>query len=104
MFWENYSDLCKKKEVSPNKAASEIGISSGSVTAWKNGRLPRSAVLIKIAAYFGVTVEDLLSKKEKPSEDGEQKSEYDVAFSELWATFSDEEKKAAIDFMKMFKR
>ncbi len=102
MFWENYSELCKKKGVSPNKAAAEIGISSGSVTAWKNGRLPRSAALVEISEYFGVTVEDLLSKKEKPSEDGEPKSEYDVQLSELWETLSDEQKKYAIDFIRLW--
>lgn len=100
MFWVNYAELCQKNGISPNKAASEIGISSGSVTAWKNGRIPRVAVLRRIAEYFGVSVEDLLSKKQKPTENGE----LDDKFNEIWSSFSDEQKKATIEFMKMFKR
>lgn len=97
MFWENYSELCKKKEVSPNKAAAEIGISSGSVTAWKNGRLPRSAALIKIAEYFDVTVEDLLSKKEKPADNvSEPIDQTDQTIMNLLKLFPQEERQAII--------
>lgn len=100
MFWENYSELCKQKNISPNKAAAEIGVSSGSVTAWKNGRLPRSAVLVRIAEYFSVSVEDLLSKKEKPAETGE----LDAKFNEIWGDLTEEQKEAAIAFMRAFKK
>lgn len=62
MFWENYVKLCNNVSKSPNKVASEIGCSSGSVTAWKNeNRIPRSTTLRKIADYFGVSPNDLLS-------------------------------------------
>lgn len=62
MFWENYVKLCNNVSKSPNKVASEIGCSSGSVTAWKNeNRIPRSTTLKKIADYFGVSPNDLLS-------------------------------------------
>ena len=104
MFWENYENLCKSKGVSPNKAASQIGVSSGSVTAWKNGRIPRLSVLTKIAEYFNTSVEELLSTKQKPAEIGEPKSDLDVKFNKIWDTFSEEEKKATIEFMKMFKK
>ena len=97
MFWENYTDLCREKGISPNKAASEIGISSGSVTAWKNGRLPRSTVLIRIAEYFDVEVEDLLSKKEKPAEnDGELIDPLDQTILNLLKLFPAEERQQII--------
>ena len=65
MFWNNFLILCQQKNKSPNAVAKDLGFSSGSVTEWKNGRLPRGNTLKKIADYFGVTVESLLSSPEK---------------------------------------
>lgn len=62
MFWDNYLRLCNTINKAPNVVAAEIGIkSSGTVTGWRKGSLPRQNVLIKIADYFGVSVSDLLS-------------------------------------------
>lgn len=67
-FWDNYVDLCTKNGKTPNGAAEEIGISSGSITAWKKGRVPRPQNQKQIADYFGVTVDDLLNEeKENPT-------------------------------------
>ena len=60
MFWNNFINLCEQHKKSPNKVATEIGCSSGSITAWKQGRLPRKSTLIQIAEYFGVSIEYLL--------------------------------------------
>ncbi len=67
-FWDNYVDLCTKNGKTPNGAAEEIGISSGSITAWKKGRVPRPQNQKQIADYFGVTVDYLLNaEKESPT-------------------------------------
>ena len=73
MFWDIFVSLCAKSGASPNGVAKEIGASSGSVTTWKQGRTPHNSTLIKIANYFGVSVDYLLGKeeKEKPAEIGE---------------------------------
>ena len=67
MFWETYCVLCAKAQSSPNRVAKELSISSGAVTEWKKGRSPQSSTLQKIADYFGVTVDYLLGKEEKPT-------------------------------------
>ena len=61
MFWDNYVRLCAAKGIKPNPAAAELGMSSATVTRWKNGVIPRGNTLQKIADYFGVTVNDLLA-------------------------------------------
>ena len=61
MFWKNYYNLCLRKGISPNAAAKEMKISSGSVTEWKKGREPQMATIKKIADYFGVPVNALTS-------------------------------------------
>ena len=68
MFFDVYCKLCHEKGISPTGAALEMGISRGAVSAWKNGaRIPNSAILTKIAAYFGVSVDYLLGNEEKPA-------------------------------------
>lgn len=62
-------------------------IPSGSITAWKNGTLPRNATISKIAEYFNVSVSYLLGEeKEKPTLSGEQISE---ARKQLYAALDD---------------
>lgn len=76
MFWENYLHLCNKVGKSANAVAAEIGFkSSGTVTGWKDGKIPYERNLKKIADYFGVTVDDLIgddsAQKEKPTAQGD---------------------------------
>lgn len=59
MFYEIYVGLCAEKNISPTKAAVEIGLSNAAPTGWKQGAVPRDSALKKIADYFGVTVEYL---------------------------------------------
>lgn len=69
MFWKNFVDLCSKTGESPNAVAAIAGVkSSGTVTGWKKGAIPRDKVLFKIADHFGVDVSDLIGdgQKEKP--------------------------------------
>lgn len=74
-FWENYLSECTKIDKSPNAVAKELGIASGSVTAWKNGTVPHTSTLNKIAEYFGVTVAYLLGYEKSPA--GAELSEKD---------------------------
>jgi transcriptional regulator with XRE-family HTH domain len=60
MFWTQFQHLCRREGKSPNGVAKEIGLSSGTVTFWKNGKIPKSDTLKKLADYFGVTVDELL--------------------------------------------
>lgn len=72
-FFDRFADLCKSAGKTPNYVAKQIGASSGSVTAWKNGTEPRLSTATKLAAYFGVSTDYLLGKEEKaPTESGER--------------------------------
>lgn len=63
MFWDIYSDLCKKNNTSPNGAAAALGFSNATCTKWKQGSTPGGKNLQKIADYFGVTTGYLLGEK-----------------------------------------
>lgn len=60
MFWDNLFALCKQHGTSPNAVAKIIGVSSGSVTKWKNGAVPSSKYVSAIADYFGISADSLL--------------------------------------------
>lgn len=65
-FYDLFSDLCKRKGVKPSRAATELGINRSNVTNWKNGGYtPRGDTLQRIADYFGVTTDYLLTGEEK---------------------------------------
>lgn len=64
VFFQRFYELCRRNGTSPNAIREELGASSGSITAWKRGVLPRPAMVAKIADYFGVTVDYLLGNAE----------------------------------------
>ena len=102
MFWENFIELCKNKNVSPNGLAKELSISSGAVTAWKNGRVPKWQTLEVIANYFDVTVEELIAdKKEKvPPELPAGLDEKDIKIISKLMTLNGEDKELALSYMQ----
>ena len=67
VFYRNFVDLCNKKGMSPSTVAEEMGYQRSVVTRWGNGTKPRRATLQKIAAYFGITVEELISENKNPA-------------------------------------
>lgn len=94
MFWEAYYSLCLKIKKSPNTVAKEIGCSSGSVTSWKQGKVPHHKTLLKIAGYFDVSVDSLLGETKKASGTswrGVEMSEERVKVMDMIASLSDED-------------
>lgn len=56
-------DLLKESHTNQSEFAKAIGVSTGNVTDWKNGRsAPKADTLIKIADYFNVSVDYLLGR------------------------------------------
>ena len=67
MFYDLYLELCKERNVSPTRAAIEIGISKATPTTWKKrGLTPQGETLNKIAAYFRVSTDYLLGNVTDP--------------------------------------
>lgn len=68
-FYENYLKLCEKAGKTPSAAALEMGLSKPTVNRWKKGGGATDATALKVASYFGVTVEELTgeAQKEKPN-------------------------------------
>lgn len=94
MFWDNFVALCTQRGTSPNAVAAELKKSSGSVTAWKNGAVPRETTLKKIADYFDISIDQLLydQKEKSPTPEG---AEQIPGYEDL----SEENKVKARDFI-----
>lgn len=61
MFKQNFIRLCNEKGVSPTAACAEIGLSNATFSCWTDESVPRKATLMRIADYFGVAEDVLLS-------------------------------------------
>ena len=99
MFWEIFLRLCNKNDKKPTSVVLELNLSRGSVTHWKDGRVPQHATLVRIADYFGVSVDYLLGKE--PDSDPIQLDDSRVGIMKKLNTLTPDQVKAAeqyIDF------
>lgn len=65
MFWERFYHLCEINNKKPTPIGKELGISSGIITAWKKeGHCPSGEMLIKIANYFGCSIDYLVGRSD----------------------------------------
>lgn len=99
MFYDRFHELCIERGISVTKATEEIGLARSIGTKWKNtGATPNGTTLEKIAAYFGVSVADLLGEeKEKtanPVVDG--LSDYDIKMLAWFHSLAPEQRKAIL--------
>lgn len=60
MFYNQVSLLCKSNSVSISKVAATLGLSKSNVTRWKEGVVPKSDTVKKIAEYFNVSTDFLI--------------------------------------------
>ena len=68
-MYEKFAELLKKNNVTAYRVAKESGVTTATLTSWKQGKYtPKMEKLQKIADYFGVTTEYFTGeeKKENP--------------------------------------
>lgn len=62
MYYENFQKLCETRDVKPAAVSRATGISTATLTSWKQGKYtPKPDKLQKIADFFGVTLDFLMS-------------------------------------------
>lgn len=68
-MYEIFEQLLQKYGVSAYKVAKETGVTQSTLSDWKRGRsTPKSENMKKLADYFGVSIDYLMSGKEDPQE------------------------------------
>ena len=65
-FYERFETLCKSRGLYPQskEIMAMAKVSSPAISGWKNeGAIPKVEVLVRIADYFGVTIDYLLGRE-----------------------------------------
>lgn len=63
MAMNNLFNLISERDLNPRKVALDLNISEGTLSEWKSGkRLPNVSTLIKVADYFGCSIDFLLDR------------------------------------------
>lgn len=58
MYYEKFAKLCELKNVRPGTVSKETGVSTATLTSWKQGKYtPKPDKLAKIAKFFGVSID-----------------------------------------------
>lgn len=108
-FYENYVQLCNQINKSPSAVAIELKIGKPSVTRWKSGVKPRYATAMKVANYFGVTVEELMSDtpsagiKKDPIPKDEVEDSETAELREIWGSADKSERRDLLEMARMLK-
>ena len=74
VFYDRFIELCRARNISPSRAATEAGLSKSTVSKWKNEPdcEPSGTVLKKLSEYFGIGISEILNEneqKKEPSDD-----------------------------------
>jgi len=65
-IYERFAELLAEKGITAYRVAKDTGLSSTLFSEWKSGKSnPKADKLLKLAKYFGVTIEYFLSSEGK---------------------------------------
>ena len=65
MFYDILQGLCREHGLSVSAALKIMGVSSGNISHWKKGRLPKGRTLRRMAQFFDVPIDFLIGDKQK---------------------------------------
>lgn len=98
-MYEIFEQLLQRKGISAYKVAKEAGVTQTALSNWKTGRnTPSTTTLQKIADYFGVTIDYLMTGEE--SEGGEKYYLNEETAQVAQEIFENKELRALFDVQK----
>lgn len=89
MFFDNFVRLCEQKGVKPSRALTEAGVPKSAYSYWRteagagNDAKPTNQNAVKLAQYFDVTVDYLLTGSQKENPPQQPQSEVDEAVERI---------------------
>lgn len=89
MFFDNFVRLCEQKGVKPSRALTEAGVPKSAYSYWRteagagNDAKPTNQNAVKLARYFDVTVDYLLTGEQKENPPQQPQSEVDAAVERI---------------------
>lgn len=100
-LYESIESLCAQRGIRPGRLCNDLGISRGLITDLKMGRKKsvNAETAQKIAAYFGISVGQLLGQEES----GDILEQADLAFYGDFKELNEEEKNAVRDMVRLMR-
>ena len=94
--------LCSERNIRPGRLCNDLGLSRGLVTDLKMGRKKslKAETAQKIAAYFGISVGQLLGQEEHT----DVLDQVDVAFYGDFKELNEEEKETVRDMVRLMRQ
>lgn len=89
MFFDNFVRLCEQKGVKPSRALTEAGVPKSAYSYWRteassgNDAKPTNQNAVKLAQYFNVSVDYLLTGNQKENLPQQPQSEVDAAVERI---------------------
>lgn len=89
MFFDNFVRLCEQKGVKPSRALTEAGVPKSAYSYWRteassgNDAKPTNQNAVKLAQYFNVTVDYLLTGNQKENLPQQPQSKVDAAVERI---------------------
>ncbi len=90
MFYKQFLELCNRNGTKPTPLIKSLGLSPGNLKRWENGSTVNSDILLKLSEHFGVSVDYLLTGKEKKSLT-DNLSENEQEMLDVFSKFNDRE-------------
>lgn len=87
--FDNFVRLCEQKGVKPSRALTEAGVPKSAYSYWRteassgNDAKPTNQNAVKLAQYFNVTVDYLLTGNQKENPPQQPQSEVDAAVERI---------------------
>ena len=89
-MYEIFEKLLNERGVTAYKVAKETGVTTATLTSWKQGKyVPKQEKLQKIADYFGVSLDYLLTGEEKkePALNARDKKDIEKNLAKIMAEY-----------------
>lgn len=89
MFFDNFVRLCEQKGVKPSRALTEAGVPKSAYSYWRteagagNDAKPTNQNAVKLAQYFDITVDYLLTGDQKENPPQQPQCEVDAAVERI---------------------
>ena len=89
MFFDNFVRLCEQKGVKPSRALTDAGVPKSAYSYWRaeagigNDAKPTNQNAVKLAQYFNVSVDYLLTGEQKENPSQQPQSEVDAAVERI---------------------
>jgi len=89
VFFDNFVRLCEQKGVKPSRALTEAGVPKSAYSYWRteagagNDAKPTNQNAVKLAQYFDITVDYLLTGDQKENPPQQPQSEVDAAVERI---------------------